>query len=162
MYIGRHGLKITDITSDICTFRETPAGYQFVSGQRASQSGGHGLPSHAGVPGEEWAVLVTEPIRICRRSGDHQSLRLPRSPGRTTLSAALGICPPQPPSDDQHVTERDRVPGCGARRIRRSARQAGADGAVRDRYRSGRSGRPQSSWCAGFRPGWMPAVDVIA
>jgi hypothetical protein len=30
MYIGRHGVKITDITSDICTFRETPAEYQFV------------------------------------------------------------------------------------------------------------------------------------
>ena len=65
MYIGRHGRKITDITSDICTFREMLSGYQFVQGQRAGQSGGHGLPSYARVPGEEWAVLVTEPIRIC-------------------------------------------------------------------------------------------------
>jgi hypothetical protein len=30
MRIGRRSLKITDITSDICTFREMLSGYQFV------------------------------------------------------------------------------------------------------------------------------------
>ncbi len=37
-----------------------------------------------------------------------------KEPGQTTLSAALGICPPQPPSDGPHVTKRGhRGPGCG-------------------------------------------------
>jgi hypothetical protein len=45
-----------------------------------------------------------------------------KEPGQTTLSAALGICPPQPPSDGPHVTKRDRGHGVRARRIRRSVR----------------------------------------